>query len=147
MARLIDKLWRLERLRRYEGQVLQNRIDRVQAQNSAVPVRAKLKALGPGLPGPARRSRWSSSSPSKVLTARLSLRRCRVPRRAKEPAWGAAIAEHLQKIEVESIIKGPSEVLTYIDPFKLELDEDRMARLDDEILKLTKRLVQVTASK
>lgn len=60
---------------------------------------------------------------------------------------GAAIAEHLKKMQVGSIVEGPSEILTYVDPFKLELQEDRMTRLDEEILKLTKRLVQVKASK
>ncbi|MGY4509084.1 hypothetical protein ACVIN2_002538 [Bradyrhizobium sp. USDA 3650] len=51
VARLIDKLWRLERLRRYEDQLLQRRIEHVQEQNSIVPVRGKLKALGPEFVG------------------------------------------------------------------------------------------------
>ena len=146
--RLIDLMWRLKRVRDHDDQLLQAHIDRVQACNDQVPLRAALQAMAP---------EFALADTVKKVEALLKKHKSYakvivhwVPRptdAGSEATWGAAISEHLKNLKVGEVVDGPSAITTFVDPFKVEMQEDRMGRLDDRILTITKRLVQVKASK
>jgi len=145
--RLIDLMWRQRRLQRHDDQILQAQIDHVHEHNRAVPIRVELQALAPEF---AEANTVEQVEKLLAKHAYGEVIASWVPRpkeSEKEASWGPAISEHLKKMKVGSIVEGPSEILTYVDPFKLELQEDRMGRLDERILQVTKRLVQIKASK
>lgn len=141
-------MWRLKRVRQHDDQLLQAHIDRVQAYNDQVPLRAALQAMAP---------EFALADTVKKVEVLLKKHKSYanvivhwVPRptdAGNEAPWGAAISEHLKNLKVGEVVEGPSEITTFVDPFKVELQEDRMGRLDDRILTVTKRLVQVKASK
>jgi hypothetical protein len=141
-------MWRQKRLRQYDEQTLQAQVEGVQLTRMRAPARAAIKALAPEFA--------SANSVEKVEQllkkhkAFAAVIETWVPRPVEvqnEGSWGPAIADHLKKLEVGEFFEGPAEVLNYIDPIKLEMQEDRMARLDERILAIVKRLAQVKATK
>ncbi|MBR0779045.1 hypothetical protein JQ625_29850 [Bradyrhizobium diazoefficiens] len=146
--RLVDLMWRQKRLRHYDQQMLQLQIDRIQVQNQAVPIRVEIKALAPEFAGAT-----TAEEVEKLLAKQGdygSIIASWVPRPKeieKESSWGAAIADHLSKMNVGSIVEGPPEITAYVDHYQLEMQDERMERLDERILQVTKRLVQIKASK
>jgi hypothetical protein len=146
--RLIDLQWRQKRLRKYEQQLLQARIEDVQKQNQFVPLRADIKALAREFAGATTVDEVEKLLAKHGMKGEIITVWVPKPNESEKQAeWGTAIAEHLKKMDVGTIVEGPSEITTYVDPWKLELQEDRMERLDERILQVTKRLVQIKASK
>lgn len=148
VGRLVDLMWRQMRVKRYEDAHLQRRIEIVRQNNDGVPARAALQAMAPEFA--------QADTPEKVdklLKKYKPYARTIVtwiPRPTdseKEAGWGAAIGEYLKNLKVGEVIEGPSEVTTFVDPFDIEVQEDRMGRLDERISQLIKRLVQIKASK
>src|SRR5205823_4039150 len=71
-----------------------------------------------------------------------------VPRDASkdETKWGPAIADYLSKLKIEPLNEGADELLASTDPLE-ELDWRRTDRVDEDIDRTIKRLVQVRTSK
>ena len=72
-----------------------------------------------------------------------------VPRNASqdETKWGAAIADYLSKLKIEARKEGPDELVAVIDDPLEVLDWRMTDRLDEDIDRTIKRLVQVRTSK
>jgi hypothetical protein len=71
-----------------------------------------------------------------------------VPRPKEEEAkWGPAIAEFLNKLPARQLLKGPSEFKALVDPSQIELDADRLDRIDERIGQVIKRLMQIKTTK
>ncbi|OSJ14121.1 hypothetical protein BST63_17995 [Bradyrhizobium canariense] len=148
VGRLIDLMWRQKRVRQHDDQLLQAHIDSVQASNDRVPLRAALQAMAPEFALADTVKKVETLLKKHKHYAKVIVHWVPRPTDAeKEATWGAAISEYLKNLKVGEVVEGPSEITTFVDPFKVELQEDRMGRLDDRILTVTKRLVQVKASK
>ncbi|MCK1438315.1 hypothetical protein [Bradyrhizobium sp. 15] len=146
--RLIDLMWRQKRVKRHDDQLLQAHIDSVQTYNHSLPLRAALQAMAPEFALANTVEKVEKLLKKYKIYADFVVHW--VPRPAdaeKEASWGTAISERLKKLDVSQVVEGPSEVTTFVNPTKIELQEDRMGRLDERILTVTKRLVQVKASK
>lgn len=147
VARLIDLMWRQRRLQRHDDQLLQAHIDKIHEHNRVVPIRVELQALAPEFAEACTVEQVEKLLAKHPYGGVIPLWVPRPKESEKEASRGPQISEHLKKMEVGSLVEGPSEILTYVDPFKLGMQEDRMGRLDERILQVTKRLVQIKASK
>jgi hypothetical protein len=150
---LVDRLaslyWRRRRLHLYQQAKLQQRVDTIKANNDWIGHQKFLKALAPEF----------AESTSVKAVERILSRYVRyrdlivgwVPRVAsqEETKWGPAIADYLSKLKIESRLEGKDVVVRIIDILPAEMDFEWKVsdRLDEDIDRTIKRLIQVRTSK
>ena len=146
---LVDRLaalyWRRRRVHLYQQAKLQQRVRVVRHNNEVMRNWQILKKFAPEFAGAT-----SVKAVQRVL-ARIDTYRDAilswVPRDASkdETKWGPAIADYLSKLKIEAL-EGADEFVASTDPLE-ELDWRRTDRVDEDIDRTIKRLVQVRTSK
>ena len=150
---LVDRLacfyWRRQRLHAYQQAQLQKRVDAIKLRNDRSRSLVFVKALAPQFA-----MAQSAEAVEDILWDNIRYRDIilgwvpRVPSQA-ETKWGPAIAAHLSELEVESPLDGKEALLHLIGVLPPEMDDEGKAsdRLDENIDRTIKRLVQVRTSK
>jgi hypothetical protein len=149
VERLAALYWRRRRMHLYQQAKLQQRVDTVNAKNDWIGHQQVLKALAPEF---ARAE--SVKAVERILSKYAKYRGlivgwvARVPSQ-EETKWGPAIADYLSKLKIESRLEGADAFVHLIDILPPELDFDWKVsdRLDEDIDRTIKRLIQVRTSK
>jgi hypothetical protein len=150
---LVDRLaslyWRRRRLHLYQQAKLQQRVDTIRTKNDLIGHMQFLKDLAPEFAEAA-----SVKAVERILSRYTKYRGLmvgwvpRVPSQ-EETKWGPAIADYLSKLKVESRLEGADVLVRLMDILPPEIDcEWKISdRLDEDLDRTIKRLIQVRTSK
>jgi hypothetical protein len=149
VERLASLYWRSRRVHLYEQAKLQQRADNVRRKNEWVDHKQFLKTLVPEFAAAA-----SAKGVERILTKNAAYRDIIISWVPRDPAkdetkWGPAIADHLSKLEIGSRLEGADAFVSIVDmnPLQMEFDWKMSDRLDENIDRTIKRLLQVKTNK
>jgi hypothetical protein len=147
VERLASLYWRLRRVHLYQQAKLQQRASVIRHNNEAISHRQALKKLAPEFAGAT-----SVKAVEQALTQNERYRNVImtwVPRDVSqdETKWGPAIADYLSKLKIEARKEGPDEFVELVDDPLEDLDWRKTDRIDEDIDRTIKRLVQVRTTK
>lgn len=147
VRRLASLYWRLRRLEVYEQSKMQKGRDAVQLRNEVYPLRRLLQSLGPRLAKATTFKEIEEILVSNEFSVAFIASKVPQPPADQESKWGPAIAKYLEKMEIREPLHGIDEYTEIVDPIKIELEILGSNRLQEEIDRTIKRLVQIKTYK
>lgn len=148
---LVDRLaslqWRQRRLDIYEQAQISKRIEAVKANNRTVFARRRLKGLIPDIAAATTIKQVEQIFKKEQID--LSWIKTKVPRPAaeEEAKWGPAVAAFIEQLEIGKRLEGAEEFAAIVNPMSDPLDIIRSNRMEEEIDRTIKRLMQVKTHK
>ena len=147
VRRLASLYWRQRRLEVHEQSKMQKRREAVQLRNEVYPLRRLLKSLAPRLAKATTFNEIEEILVSNEFSVAFIASKVPQPPAHQESKWGPAIAKFLETWEIREPLHGIDEYTEIVDPIKIELEILGSNRLQEEIDRTIKRLVQVKTYK
>jgi hypothetical protein len=148
VAHIASLMWRKRRQEVYEQSKLQKSIKRVQVSNTVNHIRRELRSLAPRLAAATTFKQVEDIITSHEFTVDYIAGNVPRPPADQEAKWGPSIAEYLEKkMEIGKQLDGIDAFVEFVDPNEIELEVIRSNRLQEEIDRTIKRLVQVKTCK
>jgi hypothetical protein len=143
VLRLASLIWRDRRQEAYEQSKLQRRAEHIEASKQANYWTQVWKSLAPRFAKATTFVEVGQIATSNKLTLEHITGFVPRPSADQEAKWGPAIAELLEKVKIQESLYGIDAFTATIDPHDVELEMIRSNRVQEDIDRTIKRLVQI----